>query len=77
MDLIKFIKLNWSYIKLLTGIIAIIFIVRFWLKSPVKDTDLIKNVILSYGGDTGIGLFVTLLIGIGVTCIVHSSSLST
>jgi phosphate:Na+ symporter len=67
----------WNWVRMIGGIFAIIFIVRFVLKSPFKDAGLVENVILKYVGSTPFGLLMSLLIGIGLTCLVHSSSLTT
>lgn len=69
--------MNYEWFRLFGGLAVIIFIVRFVLATPFKNSEWIEKIIIKYGGITGYGLFITFLIGIGITCAVHSSSLST
>lgn len=77
LDWIPWDKIPWDWIRLAGGLIGIIFIVRFVLASPFKEARFVEKLILEYGGTTTFGLLVTMLLGIGLTCAVHSSSLVT
>jgi len=68
---------NQNWFRMLGGIGMIIFIVRFVLKSPFRDSQMVENIIQQYGGNTPIGLLIALFLGVGLTCLVHSSSLTT
>jgi len=67
----------WNWIRLIGGLSVIIIIIRFVISSPFKDSQWIQTIILKYGGGTGWGLLISLVLGIGITCLVHSSSLVT
>lgn len=66
-----------GWIKLFCSLATIIFIVRYLFASPLRDNAWIESIILRYAGNSPWGLLVALLLGIGLTCAVHSSSATT